>query len=257
MARPQQAHLDAAHHILKYLQGTTDFGLLYKSALQLQVKGFTDADLCTCPDTRRSIGAYLFTIAGAPVSWTSKRQLTISRSSTESEYKSLSDRVKEGVWLSRLLHELRVLSSTNIPVTQTNSEIHKNLLPIEISCDSQSVVKLARNPVFHARSKHIKIHHHYVRERLLEGEISLKYINTSQQPADLLTKSLGRLKFELHRKTLNLYSLGYLALTYLMYVVAFFKIQNDLNCEPLYPQTLFSHSLQSLTIPTTLSRLTA
>ena len=212
MAAPQQAHLESAMHILRYVLSTFDHGILYNNNPTFSIQGFTDADWATCPDTRRSIGAYLFLAAGGPVSWQSKRQLTISRSSTESEYKSLSDGVQEGVWLSRLLTELKLLSSTVVPVSQANSDINSSLaqLPVTINCDNQSTLKLARNPVFHARSKHNEIHYHFVRERLQRGEIDLKYIHTAQQPADLLTKSLGRVKFELHRRNISIYNLQFL-----------------------------------------------
>jgi hypothetical protein len=73
-------------------------------------------------------------------------------------------------------------------------------------------MKLAKNPVFHARTKHIEIHHHFIRERVVEGEISLQYINTNFQPADILTKPLGRIKFETHRHNLGLHSLAQLKL---------------------------------------------
>lgn len=127
MSAPQQAHLDAAIHILCYLKGTIDYGLIYKRDQPLKLTGYTDADWETCTDTRRSIGAYLFTVAGSPISWMSKRQLTVSRSSIESEYRALSDGVQEGVWISRLLQELQVLSPTPTLVHHTNSDISSSL----------------------------------------------------------------------------------------------------------------------------------
>ena len=151
------------------------------------------------------------TAAGAPLSWQSNRQLTISRSSTESEYRSLSDGVQEAVWISRLLRELQLLPLAPVSIHQANTEISANLEPlVQVYCNNQSAIKLAKNLVFHARNKHIEIHHHFIRERVLEGEVGLKFISTSQQPVDILTKPLGRIKFELHRNSLNLYSLSYL-----------------------------------------------
>lgn len=211
MSSRQQAHLDSAIHILRYLKGTPDFGLLYEHDKPLNISGYTDADWGTCPQTRRSIGAYLFTAANGPISWQSKRQLTVSRSSTESEYRALSDGVQEAVWLSRLLQELRVPPPSPTHVHHTNTEIKLTLTPsVQLHCNNQSALKLARNHVFHARSKHIEIHHHFVKERVLEGEIGLKFINTASQPADILTKPLGQIKFELHRNKLNLFSLSFL-----------------------------------------------
>jgi hypothetical protein len=91
MAKPQQAHLDAGLYILRYIKGTLDHGILYKVGAPVKVSRFTDTDWRSCPDTRRSMGAYVFTLAGGPISWQSKKQLTISRSSTESEYRALRD----------------------------------------------------------------------------------------------------------------------------------------------------------------------
>jgi hypothetical protein len=77
-----------------------------------------------------------------------------------------------------------------------------------VACDNQSTLKLDKNPVFHARTKHIEVHHHFVKERVLGGKINLDYIPTDQQPADIFTKPLSRIKFEQHRATLDLASLN-------------------------------------------------
>jgi hypothetical protein len=207
MANPQQTHLDAAKHILRYIHGTIDHGILYRAGSPLEAIGFTDADWGSCPETRRSMGAYIFTLAGGSISWQSKRQITISRSSTESEYRTLSDGAQEAVWLHRLLIELQVtppkLSSSSSPILHTTYSI-------KIFCDNQGALKLSHNPVFHARSKHIEIYYHFIRERILGGEIQLHYIHTNEQPADALTKPLGRVKFQKHRIALGMHSLTHL-----------------------------------------------
>lgn len=226
MVAPQQPHLDAVRHILRYLRATSDFGLLYSrtSPSQLQgftssngpwsITGFTDADWGACQETRRSVGAYLFLFAGGPISWSSKRQLTVSRSSTESEYKSLSNGAQESVHLSRLLNELPLTTDMLVPLHCSEQSVLTDLtaasLPTQhdilLHCDNIGALKLAKNPVFHARTKHIEIDHHFVRERVLEGEICLSYISTHDQPADLLTKPLGRLKFNQHRHAIGMVS---------------------------------------------------
>jgi hypothetical protein len=93
----------------------------------------------------------------------------------------------------------------------SNPRIDSDLQPtknfVTLNCDNQGAIKLAYNPVFHARTKHVKIHYHFIWERVLEGEIHLQYINTRIQPADLLMKSLGHVKFETHRQALGLYKL--------------------------------------------------
>jgi hypothetical protein len=127
MANPQQTHLDAAKYILHYIHGTINHGILYRAGSPLEAIGFTDVDWGSCPETRRSMGAYIFTLAGGPISWQSKRQITVSRSSTESEYCALSDGAQEAVWLHRLLIELHVtppkLSSSSSPILHTTHSI--------------------------------------------------------------------------------------------------------------------------------------
>ena len=213
MATPQLAHLDAVKHILRYLQHTSDYGLLYKHQAPTglrSIHGYTDADWATCPETRRSTGGYLFSLAGASITWQSKRQQTVSRSSTESEYVALSTCSQEAVWLGRLLTEFGLLQNFSRPTVPTKSATTSSTsisMPIPVSCDNQSMIKLAKNPVFHARTKHIEVCHHFVRECVLRGEIKLDYISTDVNPADILTKALPRHKFEILRHKLGLVSL--------------------------------------------------
>jgi hypothetical protein len=204
MANPQQTHLDAAKHILRYLRGNLDHDILYRAGSPLEAIGFTDADWGSCPETRRSMGAYIFTFTGGPITWQSKPQLTVSRSSTKSEYRALNDDAQEAVWLHQLLLKLQVMPSPSSSTFFHASHPQPN---IKLFCDNQGALKLSHNPVFHARSKHIEIHYHFIRERVLEGEIQLHYIHTNEQPADALTKPLGRIKFHKHRTALGMYSL--------------------------------------------------
>lgn len=191
-----------------------------RSAGPWDLVGFMDADWGACQETRRSVGGYLFVFVGGPISWSSKRQTTVSRSSTESEYKSLSNGAQESVHLSRLLNELPITDELRVPIHCSSSTTLNNLseasLPTtqdtHMFCDNSGAIKLAKNPVFHARSKHIEISHHFVRERVLNGEISLEYIPTNDQPADILTKPLGRNKFEQHRDHIGIVSRSSLGL---------------------------------------------
>ena len=211
MSAPQTPHLAAVLHILRYVKKTTSFGLFYSSQDTSPIRGFTDADWAACSETRRSTGGYCFILSGAAITWQSKKQATVAKSSTESEYLSLSSGASEAAWLQRLLHELQISSSSKpLSLTLSSTEIRTDLQPtkpISIHCDNQSAIKLAKNPVFHARSKHIEIHHHFVRERVLRGEVQLHYVPTDSQPADIFTKPLPRLKFEKHRQTLGIISI--------------------------------------------------
>lgn len=215
MSQPQQAHWDAAIHILKYISGTMDLGIFFQRSPHLELQGYTDSDWGnSCSDTRRSTGGHIFMLASGPITWSSKRQPTVSRSTTEAEYRSLSDGAQEGVYLKRLIEELH---RCHLPPAQIKckdatiaTDLGKALSPtqqdLHLMCDNISAIKLAKNPVFHARTKHLEIHHHFVRERQLAGEISVQHISTQEQPADILTKSLSRIKFEQHRKSIGMRS---------------------------------------------------
>ena len=109
------------------------------------------------------------------ISWKSKKQGTVALSSAEAEYRSLRRLVAELAWLSRLLHELTIT----------------DLTPIPIKCDNQAAIYLAKNPVFHERTKHIELDCHFVREKLLDGLISLSHVSTNLQLADIFTKPLS------------------------------------------------------------------
>jgi hypothetical protein len=150
-------------------------------------------------------------MAGSTLTWQSKRQLTVAKSSIESEYVSLSTCTSEAVWLGRLLAEVGLAKphNTTLPLGFTSNEIQHNLqLALPIFCDNQSAIKIAKNPVFHARTKHIEVHHHFVRENVLAGEIKGDYISTDQQSTDIFTKPLSRQKFEQHRDRLGIISLS-------------------------------------------------
>ncbi|CAM6101727.1 unnamed protein product [Calypogeia fissa] len=222
MSKPQQSHLQAAKHILRYCKSTPDYGIAFyqnqatdgATALtgftnSWKMHGYTDSDWAADKQTRRSIGGQILTFAGGPVSWASKRQPTVSLSSTEAEYKSLSDGAREAVHLSRLLQELNIVPTKQTPLRSADSELIQQLANSHIPgpddmvlhCDNSGAIKLSRNPVFHARSKHIELYHHFIRERVLEGKIKVEYLSTEDQPADLLTKALGRIKFEKHRNS--------------------------------------------------------
>lgn len=213
MSRPQQAHFDAAMHIVRYVKGTTGLGVFYNRGGSLDLKGYTDSDWGnSCPDTRRSTGGYIYMLAGGPITWSSKRQPTISRSTTEAEYRALSDGAQEGVYLKRLIEELQHCRMASTEVKFKNQEISDNLkyaaVPtiqdLHVSCDSMSAIKLAKNPVFHARTKHLEIHHHFIRERVLANEIVIQHVKSEDQLADTLTKVLPRLKFDNNRHRIGM-----------------------------------------------------
>lgn len=189
MAAPQVPHAQAVKHLYRYLQGTIDLALFYRRGEDEVLYGFTDADWAGDAYDRRSTTGYIFMSGSTPVTWNSKKQPTVALSSTESEYMAITEGTKEAVWLRRLFGELKIQDSR---------------VPTTIHGDNQGSLNLAHNPVYHGRTKHIEVKHHFIREKILSKEICLEYIPTSEQLADILTKALGRTAFERLRSQLGL-----------------------------------------------------
>jgi hypothetical protein len=174
-SNPGKAHWQAVKRVMRYLQGTKEMCLTYSAAIKLI--GYTDADWGGDHDDRRSTSGYIFLLGDGVISWSSKKQRTVALSSTEAEYMAATQATKEAVWLRNLLFELGYPQHDH---------------PTTIFADNQSCIALAKNPTFHARTKHIDIQHHYVRERLEDGNIELVYCNTNDMVADILTKALSK-----------------------------------------------------------------
>lgn len=172
---PGKMHWAAGKRVLRYLRNTTNHGLIFRKT-QEKLIGFVDADWAGDVDTRVSHTGYVFKLADAAVTWEARKQKTIALSSTEAEYMALTEAAKETVYLRNLLKEIGFLE--------------KDAEPTIVYCDNQGAQKLMRNPIYHSRSKHIDIKHHYVREIYQRGEIDVKYLATSNMIADVLTKGL-------------------------------------------------------------------
>lgn len=191
MQRPCLPHLDAAHHVIRYLKNSPGQGLFFPSNSDFQITAYCDADWASCPMSRRSITGYYIFLGGAPISWKSKKQSTVSRSSAESEYRSMAATTSELIWLRGLLGDLCLSHSQ----------------PMYLHCDNQSALHIAANPVFHERTKHIEIDCHFIREHLQSGTIATKYVPTQFQLADILTKALGRDRFHFLLRKLGIQDL--------------------------------------------------
>jgi len=176
MQQPRQPHYHAVQHVLRYLQGQPDLGILLNNTATYTLEAYCDSDWAACSHSRKSVSGYVVFFGNSLISWKSKKQGVVSLSSAEAEYRSLRRLVAELAWLSRLFHELGVV----------------DLTPIPVKCDNQAAIYIARNPVFHERTKHIELDCHFVREKLLAGLISLHHVRTQAQLADLLTKPLVR-----------------------------------------------------------------
>jgi len=174
MQAPKLPHYNALIHVLRYIQGQPDLGILLHRNADYTLQAYCDSDWAACPHTRRSVSGYVVFLGDSLISWKSKKQGTVSLSSAEAEYRSLRRVVAELSWLSRLLHELTLTSITSIPV----------------HCDNQAAIYITKNPVFHERTKHIELDCHFVRQKLMEGLVILNHVSTKQQLADIMTKPL-------------------------------------------------------------------
>ena len=188
MQVPRKPHLDAPKRVLCYAKGTLNYGLFYPYGADVEVCGYTNADWAGSSYDRRSTSGYVFSLGSATVSWSSKKQTTLALSSSEAKYCGAAMAASEIAWLCKLLHSL------GCDVLQL----------VTLFCANMSSIQLANNPISHARTKHIEVHYHYVKERLSEGEISLVYVPTQDNLANLFTKALPCEKFEAFRKALGL-----------------------------------------------------
>lgn len=185
-----EEHWKAVKRILRYLKGTLDCGLLYKET-NTDLFGVVDADWGGNMSDRRSYSGYPFILAGGAISWEARKPRTVSLSSTEAEYIAITEATKEALYLKGILRSIGL---------NTGDVILYN--------DSQSAQKLAQNFGYSARTKHIDIRQHFVRDCVKNKEISLKYLSTENMPADLLTKGLNRNKHNFCSKNLGLENQG-------------------------------------------------
>ena len=191
MKNPCKKHWIVYKRILRYLKSTAALGLNYQDNTNdssITLTGYCDADWAGDVDDRKSTTGYAIKINDCLINWISKKQSTVSLSSAEAEYMSISAAIQEMKWARNLLTELNLLSSE----TPT------------LYCDNQSAITISENDKFHNRTKHIDISHHFIREAIKNKEVELKWIESKGQEADILTKPLSRSQFvDLRSKLMN------------------------------------------------------
>jgi histone deacetylase 1/2 len=185
---PRDTHWTAVKRILRYVRHTATYGLRLSSASSGLLSAYSDADWAGNPDDRRSTGGYAVFFGSNLIAWSARKQATVSRSSTEAEYKAVGDATAELIWVQSLLRELRV--------SQSQSPI--------LWCDNIGATYLSSNPVFHARTKHIEVDYHFVRERVARKLLRVGFISSKDQLADIFTKPLSLPLFQGCRRNLNL-----------------------------------------------------
>jgi hypothetical protein len=198
-ASPTRTHLAAAKTVLRYLAGTIDLCIHFPSPLsnsssetpsrQLPpTRGLSDADWASDEHDRKSVSGYCFYYLDSLVSWSSRKQRTVSTSSTESEYYALTNTLKEAIWLRLFLSLMKLPTS----------------LPFPIFCDNQSACTIANTDSISSRTKHIDVRHHFIREHLSNGSFTTLWIPTNEMTADIFTKPLLSTLFLRHRENLGL-----------------------------------------------------
>jgi len=189
MHAPRDTRWSAVKWILRFLKSTIDHGLLIKKCSSTQLFAYSDADWAGCPDNRKSSSGYCVFLGSNLLSWSSKKQPTVSRSSTEVEYKAVANAAVELIWIQALFRELGVFLS---------------YAPI-LFCDNIGATYLSSNPAFHSRTKHIAIDYHFVRERVAFKTLLVKFLSSKDQVSDILTKPLVPHRFNQLKTNLNVW----------------------------------------------------
>ncbi|KAH9647737.1 retrovirus-related pol polyprotein from transposon RE1 [Citrus sinensis] len=172
-----------------HLYFTIHLGLQFYNQGALQIHYFSDSDWACDHDDRKSVAGFAVYLGPNLVSWSSKKQAVVSRSSTEAEYRSLAHAASEVTWIKSLLGELSInLSSTPM-----------------MWCDNQGAIALAYNPVYHAKTKHVELDIHFIRDKVTAKEVAVCYVPSQDQTADVLTKALSFKQFSYFRSKLNVH----------------------------------------------------
>ena len=177
--QPHESHCQEAKIILRYLQGTSHYGVFYLSSTTVSLSSYTDSDWAGDSSDRRSTAGYVFQLGSGPVSWSRKKVKTLYLSSCEAEYRAAKEAAKEAVWLRHVLTELGLAPK----------------LSTALKCDNQGAIHLAYNLVYHSKKKHIDLDTHYICRLVADGILSLQYCPTKQQAVDIFTKSFTKAKF--------------------------------------------------------------
>jgi hypothetical protein len=184
---PSVYHLTAAKHLLRYFKATTHLRQVYSASQSLNLVDYADADHANDEDDRKSFSGYCFFLDGvsASIAHSSKKQSLVAQSSMEAETVALSHAAKEALWLRQFCDDLHVFDDQESPITPSI---------LMINSDSESALKAIRNPVFHARIKHFDMRHHFIRDVVAKGDLSVGYVPGVENPVDIFMKSLDRNK---------------------------------------------------------------
>ncbi|CAL9006242.1 unnamed protein product [Prunus brigantina] len=175
MHAPSEDHMAVVTRILRFLKVTPGKGLMFSKYGHTDVEGYTDADWAGSATDRRSTSGYFTFVGGNLVTWRSKKQKVVSRSSAEAEYRGMAHGVCELLWLRRLLRDLGFGPKK----------------PMDLYCDNKAAIAIAHNPVQHDRTKHVEVDRNFIKEKLDAEIVSFPFISSEYQLAEVLTKAVS------------------------------------------------------------------
>jgi hypothetical protein len=175
MHDPRTGHMEVVYQILKYLKRTPGKGLWFRKNQNLNLEGYCDANWASSRDDRRSTSRYCVFVGGNLVSWRSKKQAVVARSTAKAEYRAMTLTLSEMMWLKSMLKELRLLRNETIL----------------IDCDNKVAINIANNPVQFDRTKHVEINRFFIKEKIDSRVLKLEYIKSCNQLVVCFTKVPG------------------------------------------------------------------
>ena len=187
---PMESHVTAVKRIIRYVNSTLEYGIWYSKDTKANLVGFSDADWAGNADDRKSTSGGCFYVGNNLVSWLSKKQNSISLSTAEAEYIAAGSCCTQLLWMKQMM-----------------SDYGFEMERLTIYCDNTSAINISKNPVQHSRTKHIDIRHHFIRELVEQNALTLEYVETANQLADIFTKSLDSIRFDSLRKSLGVCSI--------------------------------------------------
>ena len=192
MHNPSKNHFGAAKRVLRYIQGTIDFGIEYVTGKSALLIGYCDSDWSGSEEDMKSTSGYAFSFGSGAFSWALVKQHSVALSNAEAEYVSAAEATSQAIWLRFVLEDFGEEQAT----------------ATTLFCDNTSAIALSKNPVFHQRNKHSRRKFHFIRDAIQEGEIDLVYCKGEEQIADIFTKALSKVRFSYLRSLLGVKSVS-------------------------------------------------
>ena len=187
---PKESHMIALRRIIKNVKTTSDFGVWYNKDTDNVLAGYFDADWAGNADDRKSTLEGCFYVGNNFVPWMSKKQNSISLSTAEAEYIAIGSCCTQLLWMHKLLHDYGICQEH-----------------LTIYCDNTSAINISKSPIQHSQTKHIEIRHHFIWELVEDGTLTLEFIHTDDQKANLFTKPLDSKQFEFLRQNIGVISM--------------------------------------------------